>query len=379
MLTDRRYIRRRILIVSSSQDSANSLATILRAEGHYVAIADDGQSALEWNLDFRPDIVLLDLRLAGTDAYALAQAMRAQPNRESVTLVCVTGWLPEADAPVGWKEAGFSYHLEVPADEGDLEVMFGLLGIPEDRSWTENRYSSRRILIVEHDREAAQSLAAPLRKMGNQVEIVHDGCDALEAERSFRPDIVLIDLRLLGMDACTLARSIRAQPSIRKVSLVFLRSAGFGVEDWKRAREAGFDSSMTISADLIDLQRMLVAVGAATETAADVANNATRLYNKGAFTTQEFIFRLIQRAAKHDPAEMVTAIGDIWDASSCGQTLEEFLEEMRTYATEPPSDPSQISESWWRGLGSKTEGEDMQMLRQNAYEGWWRWYRYFRG
>jgi DNA-binding response OmpR family regulator len=135
MLTDRRYIRRRILIVSGRQDSANSLATLLRAEGHYVTIADDGQSALEWNLDFRPDIVLLDLRLAGTDTYALAQSMRAQPNQENVTLVCLTGWQPDADPPVGWKEAGFSYHLHLPADEGvywlsvNWKIAFGELAI----------------------------------------------------------------------------------------------------------------------------------------------------------------------------------------------------------------------------------------------------------
>jgi two-component system sensor histidine kinase/response regulator len=312
MLTGRRYVRRRILIVSNDQNSAKNLAALLSAEEHYVAVANDGQSALEWNLDFRPDIVLLDLRLAGTDAYALARSMRAQPHRENVTLVCLTEWRPEADAPAGWKEAGFGYHLEVPADEGDLEVMFGVLGIPEDPSWKENRYSSRRILIVEHDRETAEGLAAPLRQMGNHVEIVPDGRGALEAERSFRPDIVLIDLRLPGMDACTVARSIRAQPRLRKVTLVFLRSAGFTAEDWKLAREAGFDSHVKIPADLIDLRQMLVTVGAATESAADAASSATRLYNKGAFTAHEFIFRLIQRAAKHDPAEMVTAMRGIW-------------------------------------------------------------------
>ncbi len=222
MLTGRRHVRRRILIVSNDQDSAKSLAALLSAEEHYVAVANDGQSALEWNLDFRPDIVLLDLRLAGTDAYALARSMRAQPHRENVTLVCVTEWRPEADAPAGWKEAGFCYHLEVPADEGDLELMFGVLGIPEDPSWNEHRYSSRRILIVEHDREAAESLAAPLRKMGNHVEIVPDGRGALEAERSFRPDIVLIDLRLPSMEPCSLARSLRAQPSLRKVAFVYI-------------------------------------------------------------------------------------------------------------------------------------------------------------
>lgn len=383
MLTDRRYIRRRILIVSSCQDSANSLAGLLRAEGHYVAIANDGQSALEWNLDFQPDIVLLNLRLTGTDAYALAQSMRVQRDRENVTMVCVTEWLREADAPVPWKETGFSYHLQVPADEGDLEVMFGLLGIPEDPSWTDNRYSSRRILIAEHDREAAESLATQLRQMGNQVEIVHDPCAALEAERSFRPDIVLIDVCLPGMDPRTFTQSLRWHPSLRMVSLDGLWSVGCGREAMKAKREGGFDSLLRIPADLIDLQLHLVYLGVATESAADAANSVTRSHNNRRGVLPQITFRrLILSAAKHDPAEMVTAMTARWDASANGQSLEEFLEQMRTWTTEdPPSDPSQIPDPLqiWESLWRNRKAEEIPMLRQDAYEGWWRWYRYFHG
>jgi DNA-binding response OmpR family regulator len=370
-----------MLIVSSSKDSANSLATLLRAEGHYVMTTGNYCIALELNLDFRPDIVLLDHHLEETSGYALAQSMRAQPNRENVTLVCVTEWLLEAETPVPWKEAGFSYHLQVPADEGDLEVMFGVLGIPEDPSWTEHRYSSRRILIVEHDREAAQSLAAPLRQMGNEVEIVHDGCDGLEAERSFRPDIVLVDIHLPGLDARTLARSISAHHSLRKVSLVFVYSERCEGEDWKSAMRAGFDDRMRIPADRIALQQWLVRLGVAPQSAADAANGITRLYSKGRlfrkdwFTARRFTFELLQRAATHDPADMVTAMRAIWDASAWEQSLEEFLEQMRTWLMdEPPSDPSQIGASRW---GCSTD-EINPNLRQDAYEGWWRWYRYFR-
>ena len=390
MLTDRRYMRRRILIVSGSQDSANSLAILLRAEGHYVAIADDGQSALEWNLDFRPDIVLLDLRLTGTDAYALAHSMRVQPERENVPVVCVTEWLRAADAPVPWKEAGFSYHLQVPADEGDLEVMFGLLGIPEDPCWAENRYSSRRILIVECDREAVKGdkryvevtdcLAEPLRQMGNHVEIVPHWRGALEAERRFRPDIVLVEFAAPDM-AAWVVESIRAQPSLRQVAIVYYRSGEFTHYDSKCIRISGtkYDALLELPADLIDLQLMLVRIGVAPESAADFANLLTPPYNKGSLSAEEFIWRLIQRAAKHDPAEMVTAIRAVWDASSCGQTLEEFFEEMRSVATEPPSDPSHIPESWLDGTASTMVAQDLQTRRQDAYDGWWRWFRFFHG
>jgi DNA-binding response OmpR family regulator len=375
--------------VSGSQDSANSLATLLGAEGHYVAIADC-QSALEWNLDFRPDIVLLDLRLKGTDAYALGQSMRVQPDRENVTVVCVTEWLGEADAPVPWKEAGFNYHLQVPADEGDLEVMFGLLGIPEDPCWAEHRYSSRRILIVECDREAVKGdkryvevtdcLAEPLRQMGNHVEIVPHWRGALEAERSFRPDIVLVEFLAPDM-AAHVVESIRAQPSLRQVAIVYYRSGEFTHYDSKCIRISGtkYDALLELPADLIDLQLMLVRIGVAPESAADFANLLTPPYNKGSLNAEEFIWRLIQRAAKHDPAEMVTAIRAVWDASSCGQTLEEFFEEMRSFATEPPSDPSHIPESWLDGTASTMVAQDLQTRRQDAYDGWWRWFRFFHG
>jgi DNA-binding response OmpR family regulator len=69
----------------------------------------------------------------------------------------------------------------------------------------------RRILVVNSHQGSAKELASQLSKAGHTVEIAYDGPRALETELTFRPDIVIINLGLLGMDAFSLARSLRAR------------------------------------------------------------------------------------------------------------------------------------------------------------------------
>jgi CheY-like chemotaxis protein len=93
----------------------------------------------------------------------------------------------------------------------------------------------QRILVVDGYVEAAQEMAGQLRKMGHTVEFALDGPTALRLEPTFKPDIVIIKLDLPGMDAITLARSLRVQAN-RDVMLVGDRGSA---EDYARADQAG--------------------------------------------------------------------------------------------------------------------------------------------
>lgn len=88
----------------------------------------------------------------------------------------------------------------------------------------------QRILVVDGYVEAAQEMAGQLRKMGHTVEFALDGPTALRLEPTFKPDIVIIRLDLPGMDAITLARSLRVQAN-RDVMLVGDRGSA---EDYAR-------------------------------------------------------------------------------------------------------------------------------------------------
>jgi CheY-like chemotaxis protein len=114
----------------------------------------------------------------------------------------------------------------------------------------------RRVLIVDDNVDAAETLQMVVSTMGHDAETAHDGRAALEAARSRRPDIVLLDISMPGMDGFTVARRIRSEPELRKIRVVAL--TGFGQQDdRRRTREAGFDDHLVKPVSREDLRRLL--------------------------------------------------------------------------------------------------------------------------
>lgn len=103
--------------------------------------------------------------------------------------------------------------------------------------------SSLRILIVDDNKDGAESLAMMLNLMGNETLTAHDGLEGVEAAERFRPDVVLLDIglpKLNGFEAC---RRIRERPWSKNV--VFIAVTGWGQEeDRRRSQEAGFAHHM---------------------------------------------------------------------------------------------------------------------------------------
>jgi CheY-like chemotaxis protein len=134
---------------------------------------------------------------------------------------------------------------------------FGQRGFAEDDGavllQARNR---RRVLIVDDNVDAAETLQMVVSTMGHDAETVHDGRSALDAARRKRPDVVLLDISMPGMDGFTVARTMRSQPELRDIRVVAL--TGFGQrDDRRRTREAGFDDHLVKPVSPEDLQRLL--------------------------------------------------------------------------------------------------------------------------
>ena len=101
-----------------------------------------------------------------------------------------------------------------------------------------------RVLLVEDNVDAADSLAMVLELLGQSVEIAYDGISALEALQRNPPDLMLVDIGLPGIDGFEVARRVRAGPGGRDLLLVAL--TGYGREqDRARTRAVGFDEHLT--------------------------------------------------------------------------------------------------------------------------------------
>ena len=123
-----------------------------------------------------------------------------------------------------------------------------------------------RVLIVDDDADAGESLMMLLEVFGHQVRVARDGPTALELACEDIPELMLVDIGLPGMDGCELARRARRMRELRDVVLVAFTGYGRD-EDHRRTLGAGFDHHLTKPVDpalLRELLRSLVStIGAA--------------------------------------------------------------------------------------------------------------------
>jgi signal transduction histidine kinase/ActR/RegA family two-component response regulator len=116
-----------------------------------------------------------------------------------------------------------------------------------------------RILIVEDNRDAAETMRVLLELSGHQVVVAHSGASGVESAREFRPEVVLCDLGLPGMDGLAVARALRQDPATATAHLIAM--TGYGSEaDQQQCRDAGFDRHLTKPVDPDELQRILAAL-----------------------------------------------------------------------------------------------------------------------
>lgn len=114
----------------------------------------------------------------------------------------------------------------------------------------------RRILVVDDNRDAADTLAMLLKMLGAEVQTVYDGAAALQAIRIARPAAVLLDIGMPAMDGYEVARRVRAQPELRDVFLIAL--TGWGQEDdRRRSQEAGFNIHLVKPVDHLALRKLM--------------------------------------------------------------------------------------------------------------------------
>jgi PAS domain S-box-containing protein len=114
----------------------------------------------------------------------------------------------------------------------------------------------RRVLVVEDNKDSAESLSVLLELMGHEVRVAHAGPEGVEAGAAWRPEVVISDIGLPGFDGYEVARRLRAVPGLAGALLIALTGYGRD-EDRRQSAEAGFDHHLVKPADPADLRRIL--------------------------------------------------------------------------------------------------------------------------
>jgi signal transduction histidine kinase/DNA-binding response OmpR family regulator len=150
---------------------------------------------------------------------------------------------------------GTEVTVRLPAQLAEEGTTASLPSSPPQRPVTDTSRPSR-ILVVDDLMASAETLMTLLEMEGFEVRIANDGMSALKVAQEFRPDVVLLDIGLPGMNGFEVANQLRSLPAARDALLIAL--TGYGeAESRSRSAQAGFDFHMVKPADVNLLLQMI--------------------------------------------------------------------------------------------------------------------------
>ena len=126
----------RILIADDDRDTANTLAALMRDEGHDVKVVLRGDEVLEVERLLRPDVLIIDINMPGMSGYAIARELREQRGVVTPLLIAISGvWTRTSERLLG-HAVGFDHYLLKPCDPGEIVAITS--------SYTQRGVSPRR-------------------------------------------------------------------------------------------------------------------------------------------------------------------------------------------------------------------------------------------
>jgi CheY-like chemotaxis protein len=113
---------RRVLVADDNCDAGETLAMLLRLDGHEVHVANDGLEAVEMFGRVQPEVVILDIGMPGLSGHEVARRIRELPSERPVVLIAVTGWGQKADKDRA-AASGFDHHFTKPVEPTVLSAL----------------------------------------------------------------------------------------------------------------------------------------------------------------------------------------------------------------------------------------------------------------
>ena len=226
-----------------------SITLEAREDGHEVAV-----TVRDTGIGIAPEMLGKLFQMYSQAAPALQRAQGGLGIGLSLVrgLVQLHGGRVEAHSPGPHKGSEFTVHLPLPvADAGEAPR-------PDVPGAAMVRLS-RRVLVVDDNRDSADTLSTLLQVLGCEVGVAYDGEQALRVAREFKPDAVLLDLgmpRLNGFEAC---ECMRREPWGKGICIVAVTGWGQD-EDRRRTKEAGFNAHLVKPADPGKLTELLASI-----------------------------------------------------------------------------------------------------------------------
>jgi DNA-binding response OmpR family regulator/signal transduction histidine kinase len=232
---------RSILVVDDDRPTGYVLKGMLVKAGYRVFIAPDSDSALNIAREKKPDLITVDLRMPGVDGLALVEILKHDPDTRKTPVVVIS----VSDDRERAIAVGADVYLPKPIDLSPLEDAIS-------RLLSERGQRRQKVLLVDDDPGIRMICRDVLEAHGYLAREAEDGQKALSEARRFRPDLVLVDVMMPGMDGFDLAQRLRGDRDTSLTPIIFLSARG-QTADKVRAFKLGAEDYLVKPFDAAEL------------------------------------------------------------------------------------------------------------------------------
>jgi PAS domain S-box-containing protein len=200
----------KILVVEDDRDLAFLLRRHLESDGYQVLLAGCGEDALWLAREERPQVVILDIMLPDLNGFAVLEALKAHPTTAPIPVV-IASVLTEPEK--GYALGAVDY-LPKPVSREQL--------LAAARQALESRRASQphRLLVVEDDPDILSMMREALTRQGYQVSTASSGHEVLGEVSQSQPDLILLDLKMPGMDGYEVIRQLKGDKKTQSIPII---------------------------------------------------------------------------------------------------------------------------------------------------------------
>jgi DNA-binding response OmpR family regulator/signal transduction histidine kinase len=233
---------KQVLVVDADRYSAYILKGALMAAGHRVHVAHDADEALSWAREKKPELITVDILMPGIDGLALVEILKHDPETRKCPVVVISSATREQRA-IG---AGADGWLPKPVDVVALRELSTRLIAERGRA------ARIKVMVVDDDAGIRMISREVLESAGYLVREAENGYQAIEDARTFRPDLMLLDVMMPDLDGFATAKRFRSEAAGAMTPVIFV-SARSQTADKVRAFKLGADDYLVKPFDAAEL------------------------------------------------------------------------------------------------------------------------------
>ena len=245
----------KILVVDDNPTNLKLVSDVLEFEGYDILKAVDAEEAQIVLTATLPDLILMDIALPGMDGLTLTLKLKAEERTRGIRIVALTAFAMKGDDQKAF-DAGCDGYITKPIDTRKLpDQVADFLS----RASGQSLRSSMKILVIEDNTLDLKLANLILSTAGHHVSAVEAAEQAFAAIKEDRPQLILLDLDLPGMDGLALVRKLKADPDTRDICVVAV-TCGPALFPKAAALAAGCDAYLPKPINTRELAGQLTAV-----------------------------------------------------------------------------------------------------------------------